>query len=909
MSETEKDTQSVQKMSFQDRLRSIIQGKEVISENRFSVHKDVDPDDITVKTREKDLTTRFKDANSTKVDPAVLRDLFYTAYSPIPRIKNEEEASEAPVQQQVVKAFSESDYTEKIRASSVGNVATSSAMALEFGKVLSNALKNMSDGNYDRDTDSYPSEEKRQAASQIMKALSKGVPNGQPKEDEKKEEQQKEKKSNQTDTQQNKQQNEQQNKQQKGDDNSAGKGKEQEGKAQQNQQTDGKKTEGGAGSGDKTQKTMDSKPIPGTQTNTPLDKLNSSNDQKDSKQHSDKQTEGKGEGQEGSGENKSEEKGNGSQSDGEESNEGSGGEGESESNSKSEKSKEGKRQGADESGSGKSNSGGNEEKGKGSEKQNKGSGDKGSSVEKEGSESGKDEEGGQESDSSQGGGRGGENTADKGKDSKGGGQANQDQYGNEKNKDGSTNINTEGGGKAGSKSGNAHPERQETEDGDDSEEHDVKNKNPEEGVSKGQETKLNSPQDSKLSDSLKKIGRSDKSTGDGEKENADNKEHNDTEKNINGRSESAENGMQSSVRNGGGMDSQGEKDASEGEMKPEPKPRIISEEAKNQKEMLKDQNVQELLKELENKALEKAYNYADEVRKMQKALGEKPGASPSGSRGVSAFSRGANMEEILDLVKNTRVREVVDLLDTIPKMGLQTTKRVNDYNRGPTIGYKYGNNIEQAVVSELAMPDDIFYMKLQDSSLIERKKGMQDKNMGPIYVLCDKSGSMEEDHDRIKWAKAVAMKLFIIAKEEHRDYYMRFFDNSPHERLESVGSNDDPIAMIKNIGDVTGDGGTNIYAAIEQACEDIKQRQVSGVSEIIVVSDGGDRIDESSLRKTLDEANAKIITVIIKGGNASLKKISERYLEVQRLDGDEILSVMELKKSLTEETKNQTKGE
>ena len=77
------------------------------------------------------------------------------------------------------------------------------------------------------------------------------------------------------------------------------------------------------------------------------------------------------------------------------------------------------------------------------------------------------------------------------------------------------------------------------------------------------------------------------------------------------------------------------------------------------------------------------------------------------------------------------------------------------------------------------------------------------------------------------------------------------------------------------------------------ACDDIKDGHVRGVSEVIILTDGEDKIAETTVRRSLKEANATLISVMIRGDNADLKRVSDNYLVVYRLDQGDLLRVVE----------------
>jgi len=160
--------------------------------------------------------------------------------------------------------------------------------------------------------------------------------------------------------------------------------------------------------------------------------------------------------------------------------------------------------------------------------------------------------------------------------------------------------------------------------------------------------------------------------------------------------------------------------------------------------------------------------------------------------------------------------------------------------------------------------------------------------------LLDKSGSM--DGNKILWAKATALALFMKSRIERRPYYIRFFDSEPYDliKVKSGAKPSEVMKLIEYIAMVRNGGGTDISKAIITACNDILRNEVvRDVSDIIIITDGEDRIAKSLVRKSLQHAKAKLISVMVMGENDDLKQISSKYLKVVKLTEKDAISVIE----------------
>jgi len=149
--------------------------------------------------------------------------------------------------------------------------------------------------------------------------------------------------------------------------------------------------------------------------------------------------------------------------------------------------------------------------------------------------------------------------------------------------------------------------------------------------------------------------------------------------------------------------------------------------------------------------------------------------------------------------------------------------------------------------------------------------------------------------EKIRWAKATALALYVRARKESRPFYIRFFDSLPHELIK-VSIKVKPrefLNLMELIAKVKSGGGTDITRAIVTACEDIFETRTKGVSDIILITDGEDRVSEAVITRRLRAANARLITVMVMGENIDLRRLSDKYMRVVRLSTKESLQVIE----------------
>ena len=276
----------------------------------------------------------------------------------------------------------------------------------------------------------------------------------------------------------------------------------------------------------------------------------------------------------------------------------------------------------------------------------------------------------------------------------------------------------------------------------------------------------------------------------------------------------------------------------------------------------------------------------DNVKKLRMLIeGEQPGS-------VSMMAYEEYGPELIRLARNLEVKKILELLTGIKPWSISIEKKKQKFKHGEIMGYDIGRDIERLVPSILALPDELFYLRLLEGKLLLYQKVLT-QGRGSLYVLLDKSGSM--DGLKMTWAKAVALSLYMRAVREHRDFYFRFFDSIPYplskvDRRPKAGQ---VLKLIDYIARVKGSGGTDITRAIITACNDIRSGLVNEVNDIVLITDGVDRIAEQLIRHNLKKANARLITVMVLGNNRSLRDVSTKYFAVSKLTQKNILQIVE----------------
>ncbi|HWQ17927.1 MAG TPA: VWA domain-containing protein [Sulfolobales archaeon] len=291
-------------------------------------------------------------------------------------------------------------------------------------------------------------------------------------------------------------------------------------------------------------------------------------------------------------------------------------------------------------------------------------------------------------------------------------------------------------------------------------------------------------------------------------------------------------------------------------------------------------------------AIRRVMNEVDSLSKLeQMAMGTQAGTG-------SMLEMIENSSDIIRLARNTDVQRLLDSLSFIEELTFKTRKKMIKSSRGEVIGYSRGSQLTRISRTELALfetreAEQVLLYKWATGKLILYEKVVR-QDIGPLYVLLDKSGSM--DGEKIRWAKATAIALFMRSRREGRPFLIRFFDSAPYNliKVSRSGKSSETLRLMDYLARIKSGGGTDITRSIITACQDVAELKMRGLGELILITDGEDRLAENMVRKHLRENNVRLITVMVMGENPDLRKISSKYFKVVRLSNKEMLEVLEL---------------
>ena len=292
------------------------------------------------------------------------------------------------------------------------------------------------------------------------------------------------------------------------------------------------------------------------------------------------------------------------------------------------------------------------------------------------------------------------------------------------------------------------------------------------------------------------------------------------------------------------------------------------------------------------KAVEKALENIDETTKQIKEMENLSTKFTAGTASTLSFEE--VISDVINLAKNTDVKILLEALKTLEDTESYVKIRKRPSPRGELDGYEKGSDIERIAPAELATPVDLFLVKYMERGLLIYRKIVVEE-YGPFYVLLDKSGSMMGM--KSVWAKAVALAIAQRAVREGREFFIRFFDSIPYPSLHIPRrvKAKDVVKLLEYLARIRANGGTDITRAIMAAVEDIvsissKKRP----ADIILITDGEDRVSVDLIRKGLAKSNASLHTVMIHGNNPDLRALSTRYFVAIKLDKEEALKVLNI---------------
>lgn len=258
--------------------------------------------------------------------------------------------------------------------------------------------------------------------------------------------------------------------------------------------------------------------------------------------------------------------------------------------------------------------------------------------------------------------------------------------------------------------------------------------------------------------------------------------------------------------------------------------------------------------------------------------------------------------DILNKVKSSK-----NLMDISMHLGrlieLCNAKKKNSfaYGRGEKYSITQGNNIEQALSSEISLLSldklkPFFIQKYQEGKIKQyAKRDKIEKGRGDIVFCLDESESMTED---IAWGKALASVLLNIARQNNRQFALvRFADSNNYENVffrPGEYTSDDVMQAMEGFLN----GGTDYMTPLKEAIRIIREENSSN-ADIVFVTDGYCSIDKgfaTMLAEEKQSLNFRITGILIDesspGFPFSLKPFCDDIYRTSELAKNDLAELM-----------------
>lgn len=208
------------------------------------------------------------------------------------------------------------------------------------------------------------------------------------------------------------------------------------------------------------------------------------------------------------------------------------------------------------------------------------------------------------------------------------------------------------------------------------------------------------------------------------------------------------------------------------------------------------------------------------------------------------------------------------------------------------------NEVPRALPSELAAEDEVFYLRAATNKMfkqqpIEYQGVYEDFKVvlrKTLRVLQDVSGSTRGQ--RIAWSQILNLLLAKKARDCDAELSITLFNNEPKDTITATADKSDTYQKARRFinDNIFSNGGTDINKAIiyELAGIEAENKKLKYLqnTQIILITDGTEGVDEAFIKGQLLANQVKLHTVILGESNNKLKSVSDKYhyLDVPKAD-------------------------
>jgi uncharacterized protein with von Willebrand factor type A (vWA) domain len=255
--------------------------------------------------------------------------------------------------------------------------------------------------------------------------------------------------------------------------------------------------------------------------------------------------------------------------------------------------------------------------------------------------------------------------------------------------------------------------------------------------------------------------------------------------------------------------------------------------------------------------------------------------------GVTGQIPSDKLAESFKLTRNhSRLRRIFEAAGRYRRFARAAQKSKVKHGYDDMIGIKLGDSIPDMLASELgrlAVPTlrtELLRRLVERQALCREYQGEEKLGLGPIVVLVDESSSM--DGDNIVQAKAIALTMAWIAKQQRRWVAFASFNSLSHGRtLVMPPSNWDQASLIEWV-EAFSRGGTALTLLLETLPNQYWKEwdTPKGKTDIIVITDGAVDAEPAKVQTFnvwRKAEKAKCYGLILDGTPGGLKGVCDRY--------------------------------
>lgn len=264
------------------------------------------------------------------------------------------------------------------------------------------------------------------------------------------------------------------------------------------------------------------------------------------------------------------------------------------------------------------------------------------------------------------------------------------------------------------------------------------------------------------------------------------------------------------------------------------------------------------------------------VNGMVAALGKQAAKTEDMADAMAGFSHMGipleryDFDQVREILANRIAINMMKIFRKMVSLPMGKNLTAPSPRRGIPIGTKVMRSFSEIVDLQPSeyLDDDLMSYKIATRTAQVKQRYSGIKN---VVVYLDKSGSMGgsmpfngEYIERVAFAGGCAFALGKQLRAMGGSLKLKLFDTEVHKEIT------DNFEILKAATSIRADGGTNITNVLEDAMQYSDE-------QVMLVSDGVDRVDESAARKA---SEIDMRCVLIQESNAIL----EKYFRVQHVD-------------------------